>query len=160
MLRIAVLTVVACLAAAAAAPPFQPSEVRFGATTSQIAASLAGKCTPMTTRRIDPPFLPRIRDKQLQIDCEGFMFFGKPRHAEFVIGDDRLQMVWIMTGADEDAALLQAMTAAYGAPDRRNKTYDAFTAQRAALRLDRHEVLFYAPDLDTDMAPDFAPDAR
>lgn len=159
MIRFAVLFLAIATGAASAAP-FQPSEVRFGATAREIAQSLAGKCTQTTTRRVDPPFLPRIRDKQLQIDCEGFLFRGKPRHAEFVIGDDRLEMVWIMTGADEDDALRAAMISAYGPPDHRNAVYDAFAAHRAALRLDKHEVLFYAADLDADMAPDFAPDAR
>lgn len=159
MLRIAVLTTAAVLGAASAAPSFQPDEVRFGATAAQVAASLTGKCAKMTTRRIDPPFLPRIADKQLQIDCDGYVFQGKPRHAEFVIGDDRLEMVWIMHTAPEDDAIRAAMVAAYGPPDHRNKAYDAFAEHRAALRLDKHEVLFYAADLGADMAPDFAPDA-
>ena len=111
----------------------------------------------MVTRPVDPPFLDNTR-KQMQIDCESFLFQGKPRHAEFVIGDDQLKMVWIMTGADEDGALLAAMTAEYGAPDHRNRKYDAFAAHRAALRLDRHEVLFYAANGSGDTEPDFAPD--
>jgi len=94
----------------------------------------------------------------MQIDCDHFQFQGKPRHAEFVIGDDRLKMVWIMTGPDEDDALRAAMIAAYGQPDHRNRRYDAFVAHRAALRLDRHEVLFYAPDAAGDTEPDFGPD--
>jgi hypothetical protein len=159
MLRIFILAVAACCGVAAAAP-FQPPEVRFGATTAQVQASLAGKCTQMTTRGIDPPFLPRIKDKQVQVDCEGYLFQGKPRHAEFVIGDDRLEMVWIMHTAPEDDAIRTAMVADYGAPDHHNKVYDAFAGHRAALRLDKHEVLFYAADLDADMAPDFAPDAH
>ncbi len=52
------------------------------------------------------------------------------------------------------------MTLAYGPPGHRNAVYDAFTAHRAALRLDKHEVLFYASELDADMAPDFAPGAK
>jgi hypothetical protein len=142
---------------AVAAEPFMPSLIRWGASTAAMQESLTGKCAPMTTRPVVPPFLDNTK-AQMQIDCENFQFRGKPRHAEFVIGDDRLKIVWIMTGPDEDDALLSAMIAAYGPPDRRNKHYDAFVAHRAALRLDRHEVLFYAPDAAGDTEPDFAPD--
>jgi hypothetical protein len=136
---------------------FLPAVVHWGASTADMQAALAGKCTQMVTRPIEPPFLDNTK-KQMQIDCEGFAFRGKPRHAEFVIGDNQLKMVWIMTGADEDAALRDAMIAEYGLPDHRNKRYDAFVAHRAALRLDKHEVLFYSRAAAGDTEPDFAPD--
>ena len=142
---------------ALAAEPFMPGVIHWGASTAEMQRVLAGKCSPMNTRPIVPPFLDNTK-VQMQIDCEKFRFFGKPRHAEFVIGDDRLKMVWIMTGADEDNALRAAMIAEYGPPDHRNRRYDAFVAHRAALRLDRHEVLFYAPDAAGDTEPDFAAD--
>ncbi|HSM94721.1 MAG TPA: hypothetical protein VLT91_01665 [Rhizomicrobium sp.] len=143
--------------AAFAREPFMPDVIHWGATTEQMETVLAGKCKKMVTRPIDPPFLDNTR-KQTQIDCEGFVFRGKPRHAEFVIGDEQLKLVWIMTGADEDAALRDAMVGEYGPPDHRNKVYDAFVAHRAAVRLDKHEVLFYAANAAGDTEPDFAPD--
>ncbi len=109
--------------------PFMPAVIHWGASTMQMQEALKGKCEKMVTRPIDPPFLDNTK-KQMQIDCEGFMFRGKPRHAEFVIGDDQLKMVWIMTGPDEDAVLRGAMVAEYGLPDRVNSKYDAFVARR------------------------------
>lgn len=150
------LLVVLLTTTAFAGQPFMPDVIHWGATTAQMQAALAGKCKEMVTRPVDPPFLDSTK-KQMQIDCEGFVFEGKPRHAEFVIGDDQLKMVWIMTGADEDAALRAKMIAEYGAPDHRNKIYDAFVAHRAALRFDKHEVLFYAANAAGDTEPDFAP---
>ena len=143
--------------AASASEPFMPGVIHWAATTAQMQTALAGKCEKMVTRPIDPPFLDNTK-KQTQIDCEGFLFRGKPCHAEFVIGDEQLKLVWIMTGADEDAALRDAMMAEYGPPDHRNRVYDAFVAHRAALRLDKHEVLFYAANAAGDTEPDFAPD--
>jgi hypothetical protein len=137
--------------------PFMPDVIHWGASIVEMQEALKGKCEKMVTRPIDPPFLDNTRE-QMQIDCEGFVFRGKPRHAEFVIGDDQLKMVWIMTGPDEDAVLRGAMVAEYGLPDRVNSKYDAFTAHRAALRHDRHEVLFYAASAAGDTEPDFAPD--
>jgi len=133
----------------------RPAVIRFGATVAEMQAVLKGICATMRTRRIDPPFLPNVADRQMQIDCDGFPFLGKPRWAEFVIGDDSLEMVWIMMGPGEDDAILNVMTAAYGPPTRRNQKYDAFTRARAALRHDRHEVLFYSDKLAPAMEPDF-----
>src|ERR1700749_4870387 len=126
-MRALVLTIVLLGATPALADGFMPDVIRWGASTAQMQTAVAGKCTPMVTRPIDPPFLDNTK-KQMQIDCENFLFQGKPRHAEFVIGDDQLKMVWIMTGADEDAALRNAMTAEYGLPDHRNRKYDAFVS--------------------------------
>jgi hypothetical protein len=157
MIRTFALLATLIATTALAAEAFMPGVIHWGASTATMQAVLAGKCAPMNTRPVVPPFLDNTK-VQMQIDCENFQFRGKPRHAEFVIGDDRLKMVWIMTGADEDNALRAAMIAEYGTPDRGNQHYDAFVAHRAALRLDRHEVLFYAPDAAGDTEPDFAPD--
>jgi hypothetical protein len=143
----------------ALAEPFMPGIIRWGASTTEMQSALTGKCEHMVVRKIEPPFLDNTKT-QTQIDCEGFVFHGKPRHSEFVIGDEQLKLVWIMTAPNEDAELRDAMTAEYGPPDHRNETYDAFVAHRAALRLDKHEVLFYAANAAGDTEPDFKPDAK
>lgn len=158
MKMLAILLALAWAGAAQAAPFGRPPEVVWGASLAQTQAALAGKCSAVTVRRVDPPFLDVIKDRQMQIDCEGFPFQGKPRHAEFVIGDDRLGMVWIMTTDEEAPALLKGMAGAYGPPDRDNARYHAFTAHGAALRLDRAEVLFYSPERARDCEPEFKPD--
>src|ERR1700743_1936979 len=87
----------------------KPDSIRFGATVKQMETAVQGLCSRMETRRIDPPFLDGVKDRQMQIDCEGFVFRDKPRHAEFVFGDDDLKMVWVMTDPEERAALEGAM---------------------------------------------------
>ena len=133
-----------------------PASISFGAGVAATATALAESCKPVRLRRIDPPFLDGVQREQMQIDCEGFAFQGAPRHAEFVFRDDALVMVWIMTTPAEDASLEQAMTAAYSAPTLRNSTYVVYGAQRAALRLDKHEVLFYSQALDAEAQDWFA----
>ncbi|MBI1330120.1 MAG: hypothetical protein GC166_09485 [Alphaproteobacteria bacterium] len=152
---VAVLGMILMVQEAQAEPFAKPDLIRFGASTADMQAALQGKCAKSVLRDIVPPFLPRVKDRQVQIDCDGFPFMGKPRWAEFVIGDDRLQMVWIMTDKSEEATLYAAMVEAYGAPTHRNAQYDAFTQVRAALRKDRAEILFYAAELDGDM-PEFS----
>ncbi len=132
-------------ATSAAAEAFsKPAVITFSASAAEMEAALQDKCTTRKTRKIDPPFLPDIKTEQLQIDCDGFEFFGAPRWAEFVIGDDSLEMVWILTDSEDEAALREAMTTAYGPATFVNDDIEAFPAHRAALRKDKPEVLFYS----------------
>jgi hypothetical protein len=146
----------AFLALPAAAEIFrQPEVIRWGASTAQLQQQLAPLCPKLLTRRIDPPFLPDVKTQQLQIDCGGFQFRGRGRHVEFVIRDDRLVMVWLMVEATESAAIIADMTSALGPPTGNNSHYIAFEKQRTAWRHKPAEILFYAPELDADMKPDF-----
>jgi hypothetical protein len=96
-----------------------------------------------------------VKTRQLQIDCDGFRFRGRGRHVEFVIRDDRLVMVWLMVEPSESGAIIQDMKAALGMPSGENADYIAFERHRTAWRHKPAEILFYAPELDKDMAPDF-----
>lgn len=139
----------------------KPAEIRWGATTAEVEASLRGLCAKgFRTRPIEPPFLPAVKSRQVQVDCDGYVFMGAPRWAEFVIGDDRLQMVWIMVDPGDQEPIVAAMTRAYGAPDRVNDKYIAFTSAKTAWRHKPAEVLFYAPELSAWAEPWFASKPR
>jgi len=142
------LACVACASCAAQENSFSmPEVIVFGASTAQMEDALQGQCKTINTRKIDPPFLPDIKDEQLQIDCDGFEFFGAPRWTEFVIGDGSLEMVWILTTEDDEAALRDAMTKVYGPPTHVSAAFEAFADNNAALRKDKPEVLFYSEKL-------------
>jgi hypothetical protein len=126
-----------------------PDVLRYGATVAETQAALAGRCTSMVTRPINPPFAPDVQRQQLQIDCDGFEFFGAPRWAEFVFRDDSLEMAWIMVRSEDQAAIVAAMEAAYGAPTLSNDNYIAFAGANAAWRHRPAEVLFYSPTFET-----------
>ena len=133
----------------------RPSVIRWGATSAQLQRRLAYYCPKLSTRKIDPPFLPSVKTQQLQIDCDGFQFRGRGRHVEFVIRDDRLVMVWLMVQASESAEIIRDMKRALGRPTGQNQNYVAFERHRMAWRHKPAEILFYAPELDADMKPDF-----
>ena len=154
--KLAELAVVLVLAAAApthgaeAGVPVvfaRPPIIRFGAGVSELEQSLGESCGSLDTREIDPPFLPDVERRQMQIDCDGFEFRGRPRWAEFVFRDDSLVMVWILTTAEEEAEILTAMTAAYGEPSHRGADWFGFVDHLAAIRRDKPEVLFYSEAL-------------
>ncbi len=121
--------------------------LRYGATVAETERDLAGLCESRRTRRIDPPFLDSVKREQFQIDCEGFVFRGKPRHAELVFRDNSLEMAWIMVEPAEQGAILAAMIAAFGQPSHRTGRYVAFAGADAAWRFKPAEVLFYSPAL-------------
>jgi len=83
----------------------------------------------------------------VQIDCDGLDFLGAPRWAEFVIGDDRLQMVWVMVDADDKAKSVAALKEAYGAPSHETDMFIAFAQSDAAWREEPPEVLFYSEEI-------------
>lgn len=149
-------SILAAVTAPALAEPFErPDVIRWGASTAELQRALIPQCPKINTRRIDPPFLPDVTTQQLQIDCDGFLFRGRGRHVEFVIRDDQLVMVWLMVEAAEAPGIIQDMEAALGRPTGDNEKYIAFERDRTAWRHEPAEILFYAPELDKDMAPDF-----
>lgn len=157
MIRLCLLAALAVLACRpAASEPLKPEIIRFGASAAEIEIALEGMCVKgFVNRPIAPPFLPVVESTQVQIDCDGFEFMGAPRWTEFVIGDDRLQMVWIMVTPEDEQAIVAALTKSYGEPSHRNSDYVAFTQANAAWRFEPAEVLFYAEELEGWLAPGF-----
>jgi len=149
------------IAAMACAPArgdaLKPDVIRWGASAAELEAVLDGKCAKgFVNRPIDPPFLPEVKRNQVQIDCDGLDFLGAPRWAEFVVGDDRLQMVWIMVEPEDQQRAVAALIAAYGEPSSANENYVAFSEHNAAWRSEPPEVLYYAEELAAWLEPQLA----
>ncbi len=161
MRRVLVAMALTCAIAAPAAAqgtPVQPSVITFGSALADMSTKLDGRCVTANVRAI-PVFrvLQGLTEAQHQIDCEGFQFEGAPRHAEFVFSDAGLEMVWIMIDARDSAAVSQRMRADYGTSDMQNAKFSAWTTNRAALRSDVPEVLFYSRRLAARIAEWFGP---
>jgi hypothetical protein len=139
----------------AARDALRPSLVRYGASVAEMQKALAGSCSTMKTRVIDPPFLTGVTKQQLQIDCEGFPYLGKPRHAELAFRDDRLELVWIMTTAEEADFITSLMRTAFRVEPRRNQRYVSVSSERVALRVKPAEVLLYSSGVAAQYEPDF-----
>jgi hypothetical protein len=133
----------------------QPAVVRYGSSVAEIQKALAGSCTTMNTRVIQPPFLTGVKQQQLQIDCEGFSYLGKPRHAEFAFRDDKLELAWIMTTPEEADFIASLMRTAFRVEPLRNDRYVSVSRERIALRSKPAEVLLYSPDVAEQYEPDF-----
>lgn len=133
--------------------PFErPGVIRWGASADELERALGPQCSKLVTRTIDPPFLSGVKTEQLQIDCDGFEFRHRGRHVEFVIRDGRLVMVWLMVEPEEQDGILRDMRKALGPPTRSNGRYVAFEGHRAAWRFKPAEILFYSPELESQVA--------
>ncbi len=138
-------------AASPAAAQDKPAVAVWGADIEQVREQLAPVCTDgLEVRRFDPAELPGVQDHR-QIDCHGFAFMGAPRTAEFVFAEGRLQLVWILMEATDEARVTAGLRERFGAPAVDNPGVTAFPAGRTAWRKDKPEVLFYAPQLDAMM---------
>lgn len=131
---------------AALADNLKPSFIHWGVTASNIQAKLRSQCSSLTVHKVDPPDISGAR-VQTELDCEGFTFQQKSVHAEFVFSNGELMLVRINTDAGDEDGLRTAMTAEYGAPDHSDSAYDGYSSAGATLRHDKHQLVFYAPEI-------------
>lgn len=118
-----------------------PAGFHFGA--GQDAHDFNAMCFSHTVRELDPATMPLAETSHVQVDCEGFDYFGDERLAEFVFADGALIHVWVLVEEGELDALQAEFEALHGAPDREAPVFAAFFGARAAVRRDPPEALYY-----------------
>ena len=84
---------------------------------------------------------------QIQINAYGIEYAGFPRKFEARFGNDKLNMVWVLTAKGEEDRLRQKLTKAYNKPIFINKKWEFFNNWTIALRKDKPEVLFLTEEL-------------
>ncbi|MEZ5920608.1 MAG: hypothetical protein R3C60_04565 [Parvularculaceae bacterium] len=132
-------------ASAFAADASRPQIIEFGASVASMEAALSARCLTQSKRETEP-FLPAHKT-QMQIDCEGFDYFGGAHKAEFIFGDDRLIIVWILTGEEVEDALDRAFRKSFGEPTHISADFVAFADNNTAIRKEPAEVLFYGDEV-------------
>ena len=78
---------------------------------------------------------------QIQINCFGVEYLGFPRKVEARFGDNRLNMVWILTGKGDEGKIRKALIEQYGQPIFVNEDWEIFNEWQVGLRKDKPEVL-------------------
>lgn len=119
-----------------------PPQVRPGESIETLRAEIEAVCPVVQVREIEPPSLPTEPQTQTQINCFGYETAGFERKIEYVFGDGRLVLAWILTGRGEGDRLEAAMDAAYGEPDFAGESFRFYDGGAAALRFDKPEILF------------------
>lgn len=78
---------------------------------------------------------------QVQINCFGVEYLGFPRKVEARFGDNKLNVVWILTGKGDEDRIREALIDQYGQPIFVNKDWEIFNDWQVGLRKDKPEVL-------------------
>jgi len=78
---------------------------------------------------------------QLQINCFGVDYMGFPRKFEARFGDNKLNVVWILTAKGEEDRIRQSLIKQYGNPIFVNESWEIFNNWQVGLRKDKPEVL-------------------
>ncbi len=126
--------------------PAAPAAFQFGEGIEAHAATFESLCTAgYNTRTLETAEHPMAEASHIQVDCEGFEYYGAPRLAEFVFADDALTHVWVLTGADDLPGMTTAFEASFGAPSHDlGDNGRAWVPSGAAVRFDVPEALYFS----------------
>ncbi len=125
----------------------KPEVFVFGETKENIMQKIIQQCASTAYRENEPIQLPTAKKMQSQLDCEGFMYYGKPRNVELVFADNILDMVWILTDKAEEQQFIAKFKEKYGEPSHIIEDATFFLNHGVAVRNKPHEVLFISERL-------------
>ena len=125
----------------------KPEVFEFGKSLSEIKAQVTPLSDSTSVRLNEEIQLPSAQKSQSQLDIYGFEFEGKKRNVELIFADDQLDIVWILTEAEEEKEFIEDFTAQYGEPTHKMKTITFFVNDGVAVRNQPHEVLFISERL-------------
>ena len=82
-------------------------------------------------------------------------YLGFPRKAEARFGDNKLNVVWILTAKGEEDRIRKALTAQYGDPIFVNENWEIFDNWQVGLRKDKPEVLLIKKQIGLEYKKSF-----
>lgn len=125
----------------------KPTVFEFGTSAEEIMVRIEPLVESMNLRTIEPAELPTVTQSQTQLDCTGFEFSGKKRNIELIFADDQLDIVWVLTEAEEEASFINGYTELYGEPTHQIDDATFFLNNGVAVRNQPHEILFLSERL-------------
>ena len=125
----------------------KPEVFEFGKNLSEIKKQLSPLSDSISVRLNEDIQLPTARESQSQLDIYGFTFEGKKRNVELIFADDQLDIVWILTEAEEEKKFIQDFSKQYGNPTHKMESITFFVNDGVAVRNQPHELLFISERL-------------
>lgn len=114
-----------------------PTFLKMGGSMDELKPILEAKSNFTNTEKLDGS----DPNAQIQINCFGIDYLGFPRKIEARFGDDKLNVVWILTGKGEEDRIRRALINQYGNPIFINDDWEIFNNWQVGLRKDKPEVL-------------------
>ncbi len=87
---------------------------------------------------------------QFQVNCFGVDYLGFPRKIEARFGNNKLNVVWILTAKGEEDRIRKALIAEYGDPIFVNEDWEIFNNWQVGLRKDKPEVILLEQQIGLD----------
>ena len=84
---------------------------------------------------------------QVQINAFGIEYAGFPRKFEARFGDDKLNMIWVLTAKGEEDRIRRKLTETFGQSIFSDANWEFFNDWTVGLRKDKPEVLFLTKQL-------------
>lgn len=125
----------------------KPEAFQFGTSLAYTRDLVLPLCDSVTELLNEPILLPTAVESQSQLDCWGFTYAGAPRKAELIFADDSLDIVWILTEAEEESYFIEEFTALFGEPTHIAEEITFFLDHGVGVRNNPHEVLFISDRL-------------
>lgn len=119
----------------------------FELTLEQVLSQLQARCTPLQIENIEEVWLPNQPSVQTQANCFNFPYAGFDRKIEYVYGDGKLEVVWILTAKAEEQRVRQMLVSRWGAPIINNAVWEVFAGGRISLRKDTPELLLLSDNM-------------
>jgi len=120
-----------------------PSFLKMGATFDQLQASIEANSAFTVKEELDGS----DPNAQYQINCFGINYLGFPRKVEARFGEDKLNVVWILTAKGEEDRIRQALIKQFGQPVYTDKDWEIYNNWQVGLRKDKPEVLLIEQQL-------------
>ncbi len=125
----------------------KPEFLIFGSNIDVIKTTLHEQGFKIIERSITPIELPTAKESQTQIDVEGIIFGGKEWFIELIFADGILDMMWILTDAEEEVVIKSHLQSKIGDPSHTVPEAWFYFNHNIALRNQPHEVLFISDRL-------------
>ena len=125
----------------------KPVPLEFGGTMAVIEKNILPLCDSINKKRNEPIQLPTALKSQSQLDCIGFIYAGEKRKVELIFADDALDMIWILTEAEEESLFIEEFKKLYGEPTHIKEDVTFFLNDGVAVRNKPHEILFISERL-------------
>ena len=114
-----------------------PDFIKMGANINALKPILEANSTFTNTEELDGS----DPNAQIQINCFGVDYLGFPRKIEARFGDEKLNVVWILTAKGEEDRIRKALINQFGNPIYVNQDWEIFNDWQVGLRKDKPEVL-------------------
>ena len=128
-----------------------PAFLQMGATFEGLQASFEANSTFTFKQDLDGT----DPNAQYQINCFGVNYLGFPRKAEARFGDDKLNVVWILLGKEEEDRVRQALIKQYGPPIFKDDIWEVYNNWQVAQRKDKPEILLMEQQIGLDYMKEY-----